>query len=131
MKKILFSLVFTCFFASLMSAQTNTTTPKGVIEATTSEMSELPTFPGGDAALSKYLSDNVKTPSSARKSGSVTVYLIVDEKGQASGHRIFRSIGSPDFDNAALDAVKSIRTWNAGKMGGQIRKMGHKVEVQF
>ena len=130
MKKIIFSFLVSCFVvATIASAQTPSS--KGVIEANNSEMTVFPSFPQGDAQLQSYLASNVKTPSGARKTGSVVVYLVVDEQGAASGHRVFRSMGSPDYDMAALEAVKSIALWTPGSMAGNIRKMGHKIEVKF
>ena len=130
MKKIIFSLLVS-FFAVTTIVSAQTSTQKGVIEANNSEMSVYPSFPQGDAQLQSYLVSNVKTPSGERKTGAVVVYFIVDEQGVASGYRVFKSMGSPDYDTAALEAVKSISRWTPGSMAGNVRKMGHKVEVKF
>ena len=130
MKKIIFSLLVS-FLAVTAAASAQTSTPKGVIEANNQEMTVFPTFPQGDARLQSYLTSTVKVPSGARKTGTVVVYLVVDEQGNATGHRVFKSIGSADYDTAALEAVKSIGRWNPGSMAGNVRKMGHKIEVNF
>ncbi len=98
-----------------------------------SENTVFPSYPnGGDAALYKYLATAVKVPNSAsRKTGTVTVYFIVDEQGLPTGHRVFKSIGDVEYDTAALEAVKSIARWTPGTMAGKVRKMGTKVMVNF
>ena len=138
MKKIIFSLLFS-FLAvtAVVSAQnatqnaTQTSAPKGVIESTNSEMAVYPAFPQGDAQLQRYLASTLKVPSGARKTGTVVVYFMVDLQGNATGHRVFRSMGSADYDAAALEAVKSIERWTPGSIAGNVRKMGHKIEVNF
>ena len=130
MKKIIFSLLVS-FLAVTAVASAQTSTPKGVIEANNSEMTIFPAFPQGDAQLQRYLASTVKVPDGARKTGTVVVYLIVDEQGNATGHRVFRSIGSADYDAAALEAVKNVARWTPGSMAGNVRKMGHKIEVNF
>jgi TonB family protein len=130
MKKIIFALLVS-FFAVSSATIAQKTAPKGVIEANNSEMTVFPSFPQGEAQLQQFLAENVKKPSGERKTGSVTVYLVIDEQGVASGHRVFKSIGSADYDAAALEAVKNVARWTPGSMAGNVRKMGHKVEVKF
>jgi TonB family protein len=129
MKKIIFALLVS--FLAVSSATIAQTTSKGVIESNNAEMTVFPSFPQGDAQLQSFLAENMRKPSGGLKTGSVVVYLIVDEQGVASGHRVFKSIGAADYDAAALQAVKNITHWTPGSMGGNIRKMGHKVEVKF
>lgn len=131
MKKIIFALLVSFLAVSSVTIAQTTATPKGVIESNNAEMTVFPSFPQGDAQLQSFLTANMQKPSGERKSGSVVVYLIVDEQGNASGYRVFKSMGAAEYDAAALEAVKKVANWTPGSMAGNIRKMGHKVEVKF
>jgi TonB family protein len=128
MKKATF--IFIIFFLALSNASF---AQQSAAPAATSENTVFPSYPnGGDPAMYKYLATAVKVPNSAsRVTGTVTVYFIVDEQGMPTGHRVFKSIGDTAYDNAALDAVKSIARWTPGAMAGKVRKMGTKVMVNF
>ncbi len=128
MKKIVLSFLLFCFAIAAVSAQQASISAPVVSD----ESTVFPKFlDGGDNGLAKYLAKNVKTPAGDRKAGAVIVYFWVDTEGVASGHRVFRSIGSPEHDAAALEAVKSIARWTPGTMAGKTRKMGTKVSVDF
>jgi protein TonB len=86
-----------------------------------------PTFPGGDAALFKYLGENIKYPAMAKDagvSGVVFVTFKVGKDGGVSDVNVLRGIGA-GCDEEAIRVVKSMPKWNPGKQRGK------EVIVQF
>ena len=86
-----------------------------------------PEYPGGEAALGKFLHDNIKYPQMARESGIAgTVYLtfVVSKTGQISDVKLLRGIGG-GCDEEAIRVVKTMPSWIAG------RQRGKPVPVQF
>ena len=82
---------------------------------------EMPTFPGGDAALVKFLSSNVKYPAAALDrslSGKVHVTFTVDPAGHLHDPRVVRGLGS-GLDEEALRLVRLMPWWTPGRVHGQ------------
>lgn len=94
---------------------------------------EMPSFPGGMAALMKYIKDNLRYPEICREGaamGRVHVVFIVNEDGSLSDIKVIRSI-SPELDKEAIRVVKSMPKWNPAKQNGKAVKMKYVVSVNF
>ena len=94
---------------------------------------EIPSFPGGMAALMKYIKDNLRYPEICREGaamGRVNVVFIVNEDGSLSDVKVIRSI-SPELDKEAIRVVKSMPKWNPAKQNGKAVKMKYVVSVNF
>ena len=82
---------------------------------------EMPTFPGGDAALLKFLSSRLNYPAAAldkRLSGKVFITFTVDSEGHLRDPRVVRGLGS-GLDEEALRLVRLMPWWTPGKIQGQ------------
>ena len=80
-----------------------------------------PEFPGGDAALIKFIKNNVRYPEKARAEGiqeNVYVNFIVDEKGKVTN---VECMGNPNIwlKEEALRIVNLMPVWKPGKQGGR------------
>ena len=94
---------------------------------------QMPTFPGGDAALMKYLAENIKYPVSAQKAkeqGRVVVQFIVEKDGTVTGVKTVRSV-TPALDAEAVRVIKAMPKWTPGKQGGQPVRVNYNVPVSF
>lgn len=94
---------------------------------------QMPTFPGGDAALMKYLAENIKYPVSAQKAkeqGRVVVQFIVEKDGAVTGVKTVRSV-TPALDAEAVRVIKAMPKWTPGKQGGQPVRVNYNVPVSF
>ena len=94
---------------------------------------EMPSFPGGMAALMKYIKDNLRYPEICREGaamGRVHVVFIVNEDGSLSDIKVIRSI-IPELDKEAIRVVKSMPKWNPAKQNGKAVKMKYVVSVNF
>ena len=94
---------------------------------------QMPTFPGGDAALMKYLAENIKYPVSAQKAkeqGRVVVQFIVEKDGAVTSVKTVRSV-APALDAEAVRVIKAMPKWTPGRQGGQPVRVNYNVPVSF
>ncbi len=79
---------------------------------------QMPVFPGGDSALFKFISENLKYPNNESCiEGRVVLRFVVDKEGDIKDVEVLRSL-HPEFDNEAIRVVKSMPKWNVGKQNG-------------
>ncbi len=79
-----------------------------------------PEFPGGTAALYKWLNDNMNYPQISQENGvqgKVFVRFVVSKTGQITGATVIRSL-DPYTDKEAKRCVSAMPKWNPGKMNG-------------
>ena len=77
----------------------------------------MPVFPGGEAALYKYLAENTRYPEMARSagiSGTVYVSFVVEKDGYIADVQLLRGIGG-GCDEEAIRVVKNMPHWTPGK----------------
>lgn len=92
-----------------------------------------PMFPGGPAALMKYLSDHTKYPVVAQENGvqgRVTVQFVVEKDGSISDVHVLRGV-DPSLDKEAVRVVKSLPRWTPGKQNGITVRVNYRVPVLF
>ena len=81
---------------------------------------EMPMFPGGDAELLKYITENVRYPEMAMKNniqGRVFVQFVVTSKGTIGEIRVLRGV-DPELDAEAVRVISTLPTFSPGKQGG-------------
>lgn len=94
---------------------------------------QMPSFPGGDAALMKYLGDNVKYPAIAQEhgiQGRVYVSFVVSKDGTIRDVTVGRSV-DPALDNEAIRVVKTMPKWTPGKQRGKAVNVKYMLPVNF
>lgn len=95
----------------------------------------MPEFPGGDAALLKYLGENIKYPHVARENdieGNVYVRFVVNEDGMVSNIEIQRGLsGCSECDQEVVRVLKRMPKWKPGMQGGQAVKVYFSLPVKF
>jgi protein TonB len=82
---------------------------------------EMPAFPGGDAAMLKFLSSRLNYPAAALDrslSGKVYVTFTIDPEGHLHNPHVVRGLGS-GLDEEALRLVRLMPWWTPGKIHGQ------------
>ena len=114
--------------------KTNKTTKKsGANDKVYVVVEQMPSFPGGDSALLKYLFENIKYPMSAlkaQKQGRVMVRFTVEKDGAITNVKVARSV-TPSLDAEAVRAIKSMPKWSPGKQGGEFVRVKYNVPVTF
>lgn len=94
---------------------------------------QMPTFPGGDAELMKYISSNLKYPIVAQEngiSGRVTLRFVVTATGEISDVQVLRGF-DPSCDKEAIRVVKSMPKWIPGKQNGRNVPVYFTIPVTF
>ena len=92
-----------------------------------------PQFPGGDAALLKYISDNIRYPAAAQENGiqgRVVVRFVVTKSGKVGDVQVMRS-KDPDLDREAVRVVKTLPAFVPGKMNGHSVNVWYTLPVTF
>lgn len=94
---------------------------------------EMPSFPGGMSAFYKYISENLKYPSSARRmdvTGKVFVQFVIDKDGSIIDVKAVKGIGS-GCDEAAEMVIAGAPRWNPGKQRGREVKVRMVLPIVF
>ncbi len=92
-----------------------------------------PMFPGGDAALMKYLQKNLKYPAQAQDNGiqgRVMVQFVVNKDGSIVEPKIIRPV-DPSLDKEAIRVVSSMPKWTPGKQRGKNVRVRFTLPVTF
>lgn len=107
--------------------------PKEDIVYTTANVQQQPEFPGGDAAMYKWLGDHIQYPAQAAEegvSGRVVVQFVVSKTGDIENIQVVRG-RHPALDKEALRVVKAMPKWNPGRNNGQPVKVTYNLPVTF
>lgn len=94
----------------------------------------MPEFPGGQQALFKYLSENVKYPVIAQENGiqgRVICQFTVNKDGAIVDVEVVRSGGDASLDKEAVRVIKSMPKWKPGKQRGKAVRVKYTVPVNF
>lgn len=94
---------------------------------------QMPEFPGGQAALFKYISENVKYPQIAKENGiqgKVYVQFVVGKTGAITDVRILRGVDA-SLDKEAMRVVASMPPWTPGKQRGKPVFVRYQVPINF
>ncbi len=94
---------------------------------------KMPEFPGGDAALMKFLNDNVNYPAIAQEhgiQGRVYVSFVVGKDGSIRDVAVGRGV-DPALDNEAIRVVKKMPKWNPGQQRGKPVNVKYMLPVNF
>lgn len=82
---------------------------------------QMPEYPGGEAELEKYLSENVQQQSSAVESfyySRVIIRFVISKTGQVINPEIMRGI-NPYCDQEAIRVISSMPKWIPGRQNGR------------
>jgi len=94
---------------------------------------EMPSFPGGDTELFKFIYDNIKYPELAKENnvqGKVILRFCVTYKGTVDQVSVVRSV-DPSLDEEAVRVIKLLPLWKPGKQGGKPVNVWYSVPISF
>lgn len=111
--------------------------PKPKQEEVTEEIfvvvEEQPEFPGGQAAMMKFLSDNIKYPVIAQENGiqgRVICNFVVERDGSITDVQVVRGV-DPSLDKEAVRVIQQMPRWTPGKQRGQAVRVRFTLPVVF
>ena len=94
---------------------------------------EMPTFPGGDKELMKFINSKIKYPESAKENtiqGKVILRFAVLATGKVGNISVLKSV-DPVLDKEAMRVVGLLPDWTPGKQGGKPVNVWYSVPVTF
>ena len=94
---------------------------------------QMPSFPGGDAALMKFLSEHIKYPVVAEENGiqgRVIATFVVERDGSITDVKVIKSV-DPSLDKEAIRVLKSMPKWIPGKQNASAVRVKDTVPVTF
>lgn len=94
---------------------------------------QMPEYPGGNVALLKFISANLKYPVIAAENGiqgTVAIRFVVSATGEVTDVEILRSL-DPSCDREAVRVIKSLPKWMPGKQNGRAVPVYFAVPVRF
>ncbi|MGQ0829799.1 MAG: energy transducer TonB [Bacteroidota bacterium] len=106
-----------------------------VIEAPLTIVEQMPTFPGGEGEMMKYIQKNVQYPQVEKEagiSGTCYVTFVVEKDGRISDVKVLRGVsGGPGCDKEAIRVVKSMPSWKPGKQNGREVRVQFNLPIKF
>jgi len=94
---------------------------------------EMPSFPGGDTELFRFIYDNIKYPELAKENniqGKVILRFCVTYKGTVDQVSVVRGV-DPSLDEEAIRVIKMLPLWKPGKQGGKPVNVWYSVPISF
>jgi periplasmic protein TonB len=116
----------------------DTNTVVGIVKPTIDKVTPtetadvMPTYPGGMAALTKFLQKNLQNPQDLEEGQNVSVKIkfIVGYDGQLKGFETVED-GGTAFNNEVIRVLKKMPNWIPGKMGTENISVFYTVPVKF
>jgi protein TonB len=94
---------------------------------------QMPEFPGGQAALLKWITEHIKYPAVAEENGiqgRVIATFVVERDGSVTDVQVARGV-DPSLDKEAIRVLKQMPRWNPGKQNGAPVRVKYTVPVTF
>ena len=94
---------------------------------------QMPSFPGGMAALMAYLQKSIKYPPVAEENGiqgRVVCTFVIERDGSVTDVRVAKSV-DPSLDKEAVRVVSAMPKWIPGKQNGQSVRVKYTLPVTF
>ena len=107
--------------------------PKEAPEEVFTVVEQMPQFPGGDAALMKFLSSHINYPPMAAENGvqgKVTLQFVIETDGRVGDVKVIRTVDK-DLDREAIRVVKSLPKFTPGRQNGRPVRVWYTLPVNF
>ena len=94
---------------------------------------KMPSFPGGEAAMRRFISSNIRYPKIAEENGvegRVVVTFVVGRNGEITDVEIMRSVDR-HLDAEAIRVVNAMPRWTPGEQRGKPVKVKYVLPVVF
>ena len=98
-----------------------------------SSVEQMPQFPGGEAALMKYLMTHIQYPVNAAKNnvqGRVIVQFVVEKTGEIGEVKVARSVDE-ELDAEAVRVVKELPKFTPGRQKGEPVRVWYTLPISF
>ena len=93
----------------------------------------MPEFPGGQAAMNRWLSDNIRYPVVAQEAGiqgRVILQFVVNADGSIVDIQVVRGV-DPSLDREAIRVAQAMPRWSPGQQRGQAVRVMFTLPIHF
>lgn len=90
---------------------------------------QMPQFPGGEAAMQRFIQENLKIPT-PKKHGTVSVQFVVRKDGTIKDIRIMKPLGLAQ-DSEVIKMISAMPNWIPGKHNGRTVNVRYLLPVEF
>ena len=107
--------------------------PKEAVEEVFTVVEQMPQFPGGEAALMKYLQSHINYPPMAAENGvqgRVVIQFVVDKTGRVGEVKVVRNVDK-DLDREAVRVCQSLPKFTPGRQNGHPVSVWYTLPVTF
>jgi TonB family protein len=97
------------------------------------EVETMPSYPGGDEALYKYLMENIKYPEEAKAKniqGTVFSTYVIEKDGSVTNVKLLRGIGG-GCDEESIRVISSMPKWSPGMDKGKPVRVQFSLPINF
>lgn len=94
---------------------------------------KMPEYPGGDAALLKWISEHINYPTIAAENGiqgRVSCSFVIERDGSVTDVQVVRPV-DPNLDKEAIRVLKSMPKWKPGEQRGKPVRVKYSLPVRF
>ena len=94
---------------------------------------KMPEFPGGDSALRRFITENLRYPEEAKAngmSGKVFVQFVINKNGEVENPQIARGV-EPALNKEAIRVIQSLPKWKPGQNKSKWDNEWRPVRVSF
>ena len=92
---------------------------------------QMPRFPGGEAALMKYIQENLKYPQGQENvEGKVLLEFVVKKNGKVGTVKVLSVLGK-DFYQEVIRVVKSLPKFKPGRQNGKAVDVWYTLQVPY
>jgi protein TonB len=113
------------------AATTTQSDPEKIYEA--GECSEMPSYPGGEVTMTKFLQKTLKYPSEAiraEKQGKVFVEFVVEKNGEITNLKVLHGLGY-GLDEETMRTIRLMPKWLPGRVKGVSVRLKMVVPVSY
>lgn len=114
----------------------------GVVEPIKEEIfsivEDMPQFPGGDAAMMKWIRDKIESIGYPKKekdagiSGACYVSFVINKDGSLTDIKLLRGVsGGSGYDIIAIQVIEAMPKWKAGKQNGREVAVQYNLPIKF
>lgn len=97
------------------------------------EVEDMPKYPGGEMAMLRFISKNVKYPVEAQEAGAqgkVVCSMVINEQGKVTDVKVEVGV-HPALDAEAVRVLKTMPAWTPGRQDGKKVKVAFVLPVLF
>ena len=120
-------------FVNGCNSSLSTTSQKDDKENVMKYCDQMPSFPGGDEGLLKYMTDNLVYPETAKRAevkGKVYVSMVINKDGSVTDVEVLKGIGA-GCNEEAVRVIKLMPKWTPGSDKGKLVKVNVAIPVLF